>query len=264
MLAYRIKFKGIVSEAYIPEKHNGITIIFLPGLPSYLSKNDLTFAVANSRCAVFHPHYSGSFDSAGNFSPEQCLKDVKTFIQMARQGELQELYFDKKFKLNTKTIVLLGTSFGSSIAALSCREPQVGRIVLLSPVVTYDQKLIEKYVSGFDFNNQMSGLIKLIQKTFPYSYRIRDWGKLKDFLFAKNPERDPIVFLGKNLAKPLLVVHGLKDTSTPHTLTNKLLSGFLRGKDYKAIFPKKVGHSLRTYDKPTIAKIVKFINGKPF
>ncbi len=259
MLAYRINYKKTVAEIYVPEKHNDITVIHLPGLPGLVTKNEITFALVRAGCVVFHPQYSGSFDSAGSFSPKQCLQDVKKFIVMAREKSFSEEYFHKKLTIKTKKIVLLGSSYGSSIAALSVRLSGISGIVLLSPVLTYNQALITKEVSKFDFHAQMMELINLLQRTFPYTYRIKNKNLLIQFLLGEELEFDPIRALEKNLNVPLLLIHGKQDLSIPYQLSKRLLKRFLSDKSYVALFPLKVGHSTSSYGKVEQKKIVDFI-----
>src|SRR3989339_840375 len=122
MIGYRIRFKNIISELYVPQKQNGKVIIFFPGLPSFLGKNDMTKELVGAGYTVFQPYYSGSFDSFGDFNPQNCIKDIDVFIKMASQKKHKELYFNKELTIGVKEIILFGISYGSSVAIFACDD----------------------------------------------------------------------------------------------------------------------------------------------
>lgn len=259
MIAYRIKHKNIISEVYLPEKHSGKTVIFLSGLPSFLGKNEITKQLTAKGAAVFQPFYSGSFDSGGIFSPEQCIKDAKEFVAMAEKNKYTELYYNSQICTKTREIILMGTSFGSSIAALGCHLPKISKVVLLSPVLTYNQKTINAVGIDFDFKKQMLALVNLLKDGYPYTYRIKDWAKLKKFLIGENPEMDPISHLAKYSKKPIMMIHGQKDTSVPLELSKILLTKNKMAELLNFLTSENTAHSISTYEPTIIESLVKFV-----
>ncbi len=259
MIAYRIKHKNIISELYLPEEHNGKTVIFLSGLPSFLGKNEITRQLINSGVTIFQPFYSGSFDSGGIFSPQQCIKDVKEFIVMAEKNKYTELYYNRQIFTKTREIILIGTSFGSSIATLSCHLPKISKVILLSPVLTYDQKTVNGLGVDFDFKKQMLALVNLLRNGYPYTYRIKNWVELKKFLTGKDPKMDPINHLAKHSKKATLVIHGQKDTSVPSELSKILLTKNKAIKSLNFLAPENTSHGISTYEPTVIESLIKFI-----
>lgn len=258
MTGYRIKHRHIVSELYVPTVHNGNTVIFLAGLPSFLGKNTITKKLVDKGCVVFQPYYSGSFDSAGSFQPSSCVRDIPRFIDMATKKTHRELYYNQQLKINTKKIILMGTSYGSSIAALSWANKKVSRVILLSPVLTYNQDFISSIDPSFNFSDQMKALLNLIRKGYPFTYRIKKMSEWNAFLFGKLKQQDPFSILQNKTKKSILIVHGQLDTSIPSTFTKRLITR-LDSPHLTSINPK-VGHSISSYDNPTIDKIVGFIH----
>lgn len=255
MIIYRIKFKNIISELMIPETPNGTAIVFLPGLPSKPGANKVTEHLFNNGYTIFQPFYSGSFDSSGDFTPTNCIKDVKTFLTMAKQKQFREFYYDKLIKTETKQIVLIGTSFGTSIA-IAANPKNIYKMILLSPILVYDQDIINKLDIKFDFLSQMIGLLSLLKNTFPFSYRIRNFNVWTKFLFKDSVKGSAYHNLNK-ISVPTLLVHGNKDKSLPYQLTETVLAQ-TKNTHLKLESPL-VGHSLSTYDTKTLDKISKFI-----
>lgn len=260
MIGYRIKFKNIISELYIPQKQNGKVIIFLPGLPSFLGKNDVTKNLVNTEYVVFQPYYSGSFDSLGDFSPQNCIKDIDIFIKMASQKKHKELYFDKELTINTREIILFGTSYGSSIAVFGCNDNRVSKIVLFSPVLTYEQEKINNLGVNLDFEAQMEALNNLLRRGYPNTYRIKDKSSMRKSLLGSDKDFNPIDYLATKIDKPVFILHGEND-SIPFELSKRLLEDAnVNDNLCELVVIKNAGHSISYFSEDkTIKKLLKFL-----
>ena len=165
MTTYKIKYKNYISNLYLPDLPSGKVVLFLTGLPMSLDISSLLPRLIDAGCTVFYPYYAGTYDSKGFFSGEQSIRDVNKFIEMISQSEVSELYFNKKIKIENKEIILLGMSYGSSIALLGLNN-KINKLILLSPVLLYNQKEID--LSFDKFSNDHEGYV--IRLTSDISY----------------------------------------------------------------------------------------------
>lgn len=261
MISYRIKHGKIISELYISEKPNGKTIVFLPGLPGILGKNETTKYLISKGFTVFQPYYSGSFDSGGIFSPTQCIKDVRDFITMAKKASHKELYFGKTLTVLTKDLVLFGTSFGSSIACLASDNKDISKMVLFAPVLTYDKKRINSCGDdGSSFSSRMVSLLGLLKNGYKYTYRIKDFSAWRNFLLGKDSASDPILYLKDHFRGKALILQGEYDSTLSTNVTAKLLEQFAPD-SYNFVIVKDAGHSLSDFKGEDTANIIyKFLN----
>jgi len=255
MINYRIKYKNTISELYYPKESKEIAVIFLPGLPSFLGKNNITKKLTEAGCIVYQPYYSGTYDSSGYFTPSQCIKDVDQFIKMANKNKQKELYFNKILRTEAKKIILIGTSFGSSIVAIN-QNKKVSKKILISPVLTYNQTLIGEIVKNLSFKDQMKGLLRLITKGYPLIYRMNNIKEWREFLFGKNDKFNPIKFLQSNkISEKITIIQGINDSSVPEELNKILLRKF--NIHAKFVVDKTAGHSISSYSEKIISMISK-------
>jgi esterase/lipase len=265
MIAYRIKYKNIISELFLPSNPSGIVLIILPGLPSYLGKHELAKKLVKKGITIFQPFYSGSFDSDGDFNPINAIKDVDTIVQMVKKETHKELYFGKTLKYKVDTICLAGISFGSSIVALSSNKT-IDNMILISPVLSYDQKFInEVYNTKFNFSSQTNGLINLITKGYSHTYRIGDLDLFKNCLLGKVAGFNPVVNLTK-VNKKMLILHGENDNSIPCELTQILLDKFkINNEMVRVVIIPKAEHSISSFcDQNTVDILYNFLNKHKF
>ncbi|MCX6756264.1 MAG: hypothetical protein NTX85_02915 [Candidatus Nomurabacteria bacterium] len=258
MVTYKVKYKNYIADLYIPNIKSGKIVLLLPGLPKSSNVEKIINTFLSCGCFVIYPNFSGTFDSGGFFSGEQSVKDVKNFIKLAKLENVTELYFGKKINLGLKNkIILSGMSFGSNIALLGC-DDSVDKLILLSPVLLFNKKDINKIIS-FDFHSQMRSLISLLKKAYPYTYRINQSRKVEDFIYGKNifQSESNIKNHLNNLKLPTLIIHGKIDNSVPWDISYSLKKS-INNNNISWEFPR-VGHSLSSYDENTTNLITKFI-----
>lgn len=253
---YRIKIHNLVVQLGYPKNYNGITVIFLPGLPMSLRDNSVFDTLVESGFAVFYPFFSGSYDSRGKFSPEQCVEDAYVLAKYVKEhSEFNELYFNTKLNLETRKLVLAGHSFGASIVAL-CRNELFDAKILLSPIVKYSSNEIREIQPETSFLSQMDSLLRLLRDGYPETYRVKSFLDLKNFLHGGSDDDILVGLQGVDIAT--LVVHGKNDKSYPWQVVSSLFAN-LKKQNYQQIFPQKTGHSLSSYEKRATKKIINFI-----
>ncbi len=136
--ALRTRFaKDIVAE-FVPAKNkrSGKVVILCAGMPSYPSKCDLMFWLAEKNYWVIMPRYRGTWESGGRFlerSPHEDIADVMGGIQKG----FRDLFNDAAFRIAGPEIYLIGSSFGGPAVLLNGRDKLVRKIVAISPVIDW-------------------------------------------------------------------------------------------------------------------------------
>ena len=258
MIVYKTKWKLYIADLYIPERAVNNIVILVPGLPKSSSAEKIIKTFLSTGSAVLYPNFSGTFDSGGEFDGMQCVNDVREFIEWAQQPELTELYFGKKIELNlNKKIVLAGMSFGAIASLLACND-KVDKLILLSPVLLFNQNEISKIVS-FDFQSQMDSLLTLLEKAFPFTYRVQSFDSLKQFLHGHTDglHRKDVENALNNLKSKTLIIHGKLDSSVHWQISN----AFRKSTSNKLVEWKflKIGHSTSSYNKNSLNTISGFV-----
>lgn len=258
MITYKIKYKGYISSLYLPEKKSGKTVLLLPGLPTSSNIDKLVQCFLDVGCCVFYPQLAGSFDSSGKFDGFNHILEVKNIVKMAHQRSFKELYFCKSIDVGKNNeVILVGMSYSGLIALLGDTK-EVSKILLLSPVLLYNQKDISKIIN-FDFKSQMKSLLGLLSRAFSFSYRLTSQKLMQKFLFGEDKilRFDSVLEKLKNLKKPTLVVHGRNDSSVPYQIDEYLV----KKSNNKAIdlYIGDFGHSNGSYTKEVLDKIKDFV-----
>src|SRR6266436_9614296 len=83
------------------------TVVLLHGFPGNEQNMDLAYAIRRAGWNVLFPHYRGSWGSAGTFSFSNALEDTQAALAFARDPSNA-----KKYRIDTKKIVLIGHSMG--------------------------------------------------------------------------------------------------------------------------------------------------------
>lgn len=258
MIIYKTKWKHYIADLYIPKKKTGKVVVLLPGLPKSSSVEKIVKNFLKLGCIVLYPNFSGSFDSGGLFSGSQCMKDVVEFIKWARQESATELYFQKKINLGQKNKILLaGMSFGA-LPGLYGHVNNINGLILFSPAIIFNQNDIDK-ITSHNFQGQMNSLVLLLKKAFPYTYRVKSYSEISNFLYGKNKYQSikSIKKTLKNIQIPTLIIHGKIDTSIPWIISDTLRKD-VRNPLIKWSFPS-VKHSTSSYTANELKVVSNFI-----
>ena len=258
MIVYKIKWKSYIIDLYLPPKKAGKIVILVPGLPKSSNKDKLIKVFISSGCVVFCPSFSGTYDSGGSFNGLQSVRDVREFIKCGLQSEVKELYFGKEVKLGSHNeLTLVGMSFGAVISLLALNK-RIDKLMLLSPALLFNQDDISQIVD-FNFRLQMDFLMGLLKNAFPYTYRVKSFRLLRQFLYGEITQlsRNNIERFLRKVEIPTLVIHGKADHSVPWQVSDELRKS-VQNKKIKWKFPN-VGHSNSSYNNRTLMNISKFI-----
>ncbi|MCX6780495.1 MAG: hypothetical protein NT003_00020 [Candidatus Magasanikbacteria bacterium] len=259
MIGYRIKNKNIICEMYLPNTDMHTAVIILPGLPSYIGKNLITKTLCDAGFHVFQPFYSGSFDSKGSFTPQNCINDVNSLISRIKSGVFTELRYKHKIYIRIERIVVCGISFGASIATLISNNSAISGLILISPILTYNQKIIESHSKNTSsFFQEMKGMTSYLKRAYPRSYNIIKPKYLDDFLFGRC--LDPLTFLSENSHVPILILSSKNDAIIPGVLIKNIIDNNLRKIGTRMKIKKGSGHGLSSFSsKSDVTDIINFI-----
>lgn len=258
MITYKIKYKGYILSLYLPEKKSGKTVLLLPGLPTSSNIDKIVQCFLDSGCPVFYPQLAGSFDSEGKFDGFNHISEIKNLMKMVTMENFKELYFCKDIKIGkSKEIILAGMSYSGLIALLG-ETKEVSKILLLSPVLLYNQADISKIVD-FNFKTQMQSLLGLLSRAFSFSYRLTSLKMMRKFLYGQDNilRFSSVLNKLKNIKKPVLIIHGKNDSSVPHKIDECLVEK--ANNKFISLYVGDFGHSNSSYTKEALEKIKDFI-----
>lgn len=216
MIAYRIKYESYISEMYLPEKGNGFGVVYLAGLPASRGKNKLSELLVENGFTVFQPFYSGFGDSGGLFTPTNCINDASSYAKMALRPIQEELYYGEKMATGVQKLILVGSSFGGSIAALSS-EDDYQATVLLAPVLDYKDQALEA---------DLKGLIHFLQFGQPFTVRmgsVKAWEEFFEGEGDGSQIKEGLMAKQKNV----YIFHGTMDSTVSFEGNFEILSGIL-------------------------------------
>ena len=157
-------FSGLVNTnevfgyLYLPTGSIKAVVILAKGGPSFSDdgKNKVWPVCKKNNVALFVPDYLGSGRSAGgNFSMKNCLETLQLSEEalVGKQNWL-DTYSGNKFQVKFTNIILVGSSWGGSIAPFYFNyNPQtvIEKLGLFSPVTEWnsqDRYLVEEETDG--------------------------------------------------------------------------------------------------------------------
>jgi hypothetical protein len=131
------KGDSIASYAFIASgKQPKETILLLHGLPGNDNQFDIAQSLRRTGRNVIHFNYRGSWGSQGEFLYSNCLEDVNEVINYFTSKKISE-----KLRINTKSLVLIGRSFGGGIALIQgSKNTHVKKIIAISSMNAGSEK----------------------------------------------------------------------------------------------------------------------------
>ena len=119
IMSHGSRLNAIIYLAAGAEPHG--TVLLMHGFPGNEQNLDLAYVIRRAGWNVLFPHYRGSWGSAGTFSFSNALEDTQAALDFARDPASA-----KKYRIDTKKIVLIGHSMGGLDGFLH-RRAQSGR-----------------------------------------------------------------------------------------------------------------------------------------
>ncbi len=244
MIIYRLKSENIVYDLYLPEKSNGKTVLYVPGLPGHPRKRNLGDSFAKNGFVFFEMRFMGTWESDGVFSMENCIKSLYEAYTFVKNGSGVELRMETIKDWPTEKVILMGSSFGGGvILSLDINDPLT--LVLLAPL-TEIKKIKDSVVilsSGDD------DLFNLLSKGYANVYRglsKSDWDNFLDGNTLINPEKT----LESLKNKRLVFVQGRRDSIISHADTDRFVEKLkVNGFNTEFMTVEDAGHGADLEDK---------------
>jgi hypothetical protein len=176
----RIYSKGIISDLYFNAEINEKSCIYFYGFPATIGNNSLTHELVKRNITVLQPHYPGTYDSDGDFTPQNSIEMVNSISQTISKNEFVDVKKNKNVCL-PKIKYAVADSFGCFIALKSLVFlPNLEKLILFSPAITYGltdtpSGFIE---SGPDFLNY-------VRRSRPFTYRLGSIDSWLEFYSGK-------------------------------------------------------------------------------
>lgn len=192
-MTFRTKENGVAIEFALPEKPNGGAMILCDGFPTVPQKKNVMDFFAQKGFAVFFPRYHGSWESDGVFLSDSPVQAIKTVLDLISSGDITEFYNNQTYDLKfIKKTIVIGGSFGGSIALQFVDDSRVNKVISISPVIDYS--IMKEGGSGQDLNN----VKRFVATCYGLAYRIDDkaWDELMTgkLLNPYNVKKDRINF----------------------------------------------------------------------
>ena len=103
------------------------TVLLLHGFPGNEKNMDLAYVLQRAGWNVLFPNYRDSWGSAGTFSFANAIEDTQSAVDFLRDPANV-----KKYRIDSKRIVLVGHSMGGFMAAdVAAHDPQVAALVMI-------------------------------------------------------------------------------------------------------------------------------------
>ena len=215
MSRFRFIEKGLCCDVYYNKKKNiDKCALFLYGFPATIGSNNLTEVLVGRGYTVLHPHYYGTYDSMGDFSPQSAFETVKTIVEIVKDSLVKNLKSTLMYKLPNTISICIGYSFGAYVLRHTVQYlKDLEEVLLFSPVMSNSptNKLCWVNENGQEHLNY-------VISTRPFTYRIKDkdaWMKsyVNDVYVEKKLEvnnvKNVLWFYGKN--DDAMIDHQIKE-----------------------------------------------------
>lgn len=245
---FRFIDNGLAGDIYYPDPSCGVEPtsagIFLFGFPFFVGPNEVSTALVSAGMMSFQPHYYGSYDSEGVFSPESLIETCKTSQALFDRGFVTKMPEKKQTALNPKLELCIGHSFGTFAAIRAVQYFHTLKVlVLLAPTIHYSHQDPDMGVNEDGLEN-----LEAVRLTNPHTYRLANNDAWRDVLTGK----DPIPSLPDHpTLKDVYVIVGEKDKYFNHPVFEKMIPTIVKGycgKKAKITFLrlKNVAHAINS------------------
>jgi hypothetical protein len=223
---FRFIDNGLAGDVYYPDPSYGVEPtsagIFLYGFPFFTGPNEVTTALVSAGMTSFQPHYYGSYDSNGVFSPSSLIETCTVSQTLFDRGYVTKVPDGKQSPLKSKLELCIGHSFGTFAAIRAARYfHSLKVLVLLAPTIHYRHQDPDMGVNEDGLEN-----LEFVRITNPYTYRLATTNEWSDVLTGK----DPIPSLPDHpTLEEVIVVVGERDKYFNHQVFEKMIPSIVRG-----------------------------------
>lgn len=156
--------------------------LWLFGLPQFVGPNEVTRAYVETGVVSFQPHYIGTYDSGGIFSPVGIHRTCRKSQELFDRGYVMQINNQKPFHLPPLEFCV-GHSFGSLVALRGVQYLHTLKVLfLMGPTVHYRR-------SNPDFGNKADGpkILDQVRKSNPKTYRVASSEEWDEIMSGREP-----------------------------------------------------------------------------
>ena len=186
MKKFRFLDKGLAGDVFYPDPDVGprpsSAGVFVYGFPAFVGPNAVTALMVQRGMMAVQPHYLGSYDSDGIYSPISLLDTCRVAGELFQQGHVTQSRDGKRFDIPSQIDVFVGHSFGCLVALRGIRFlPSIRRLVLMAPAVHYSR-------SNPDFGLHENGPehLEYVRRSHPHTYRLAPATEWHELLTGKD------------------------------------------------------------------------------
>jgi esterase/lipase len=234
--------KNIVTE-FLPPKRMRKKVrvaILLQGAPAVPSQKPLMEFLSSEGFWVFFPRYRGTWESGGEFLKVSPHEDVIKVVDGLYE-DFTDTWSGKKFKIKPDEVILIGGSFGGPAALLNANDRRVKKIILVSPVVDWEEDSKVEPMTEF---------CRFMKEGFGEAYRCERKNIMK---LEKGKFYNPMLVAKNTAGEKVLIFHAKDDESVLWRPVEK----FAKKSGSKLVLWKRRGHmSMSVLLKPAVWKRV--------
>lgn len=218
MKRFRFIEKGLCCDVYYSKEMDiNACALFLYGFPATIGENSLTNLLVEKGYTVLHPHYYGTYDSDGDFTPQAAFMTVKNINEIVKTM-VRDLKRNVMVRIPDKITVCVGYSFGAYVLKHSIEQlNDLKTIMLFSPVMSTNAC----NDSCWYIENGLEHLNYVI-RTRPFTYRIK---KMTQWMEYYVNDHDLVNTKTKEAIEHVLWVYGNLDEDM---IANKLKSTYIQ------------------------------------
>jgi len=196
----------------------------LPGHPYQFNPAKIECLIKRGFVLVF-PDYIGTWASYGNMSWENCVATILQTIAWLKKGEGRELRDNTKVGWGLKDIILVGSSFGGSIALVAgAKSDDIQKIISFAAPIDYRS---HSKIKGED--EPIEDLYEVVVREAGALWRIADKGEWRR-LVRGDADINPIDYVEFLKNKDVFLVHGDKDRVVSVKRSDNLFRSLRTGK----------------------------------
>lgn len=236
-----VEYKGVHCNIVYSDDNNGRALVLCYGMPGYPLNifDKLVYSLVKSKFLVVIPQYQGTFDSDGLFNFKNSVESINNTVEYLHKGNIKDIISGKGLSLHIRDFIIIGGSYGASIAltsAATCKY--ISTVVSISAVTDYSNESFKFYKE-----EPISEEIKILKKIQPKTWRMK---RMSEHEMCKNLDYiSPLHYARRLKNKKVLIIHGKSDTEVNFLRSLDLFYSlkFYGNDNVKLILVDKLGHT---------------------
>lgn len=216
-------------------------MIFCHGLPSHPYQHNPAKVeeLLKLGFVLLYPNYIGTWASYGTMKWEKCIDTVLLAIEFLNGGVGTELYGNSEVKWKVRDIILVGGSFGGSVALVAgSKSHAVKKIISIAAPTNWRN---HSKIEG-EKEEPIEDLFYSIKRGWENLWRIPgkdEWDRLAE----GSADINPVDYLAKLKEKDVFLIHGARDFVVSPKRSSDLYSKLKGGKgNHKFLLLEDAGH----------------------